>query len=238
MNFPDLFDVFASRVLPPDVADSVFLQLRHEAFAADLAPGSRLTLDTGRAHFAFIGSGATKLSTFASCGREQIVAFDYAGDMVYLPRKARSDFALTALVQSEILAIPADSLLHSTPPCFALLQLATSQTVEALGRSRENSLILGRKSAQERVAAFLLDLWELHAGHHTEGACAGDEDTIDLPMSRSEIADSLGLTIETVSRQFGELRDLGVIETAGRSILRVLDPTGLAHLTGQLAEAA
>ena len=57
-------------------------------------------------------------------------------------------------------------------------------------------------------------------------------------VSRGEIADSLGLTIETVSRQFSELRDLGLIETEGRSALRVIDLPGLSRCAGQLPVAA
>ena len=102
-----------------------------------------------------------------------------------------------------------------------MLRLASRETENALARSRETSIILGRRSAQERVASFILAIWD------RLGADSRGEGWIDLPMSRGEIADSLGLTIETVSRQFSELRDLGLIETEGRSALRVIDLPGL-----------
>ena len=62
MNFPDLFDRFADRVLPANLTDAAILQLRHEAYAEDLPPGGRLHLDDDRSHFIFVGSGATKLA--------------------------------------------------------------------------------------------------------------------------------------------------------------------------------
>ena len=232
MNFPDLFDEFAARVLPATLTDAAILRLRHEAFAEDLPPGGRLDLDENRAHFVFVGSGATKLAAYVSTEREQIVAFNFAGDIVHVPERGRYNFALTALVESEILVMPADSFLGAAPESCGLLRIASEETMRALALSRENTIMLGRRSARERVACFVLDLWERLAPANRHDA------PIELPMSRGEIAESLGLTIETVSRQFSELKELGLIETRGRSVLRVLDPEGLKRCTGQLAVAA
>ncbi|GAB5349729.1 Crp/Fnr family transcriptional regulator [Alteriqipengyuania sp. 357] len=232
MNFPDLFDEFATRALPPELADAAILRLRHNAFAADLAAGKRLDLDPQRAFYVFVGSGACKLSAFVSSEREQILSFHFQGDIVQVPAQGRYGFALTALSACEALAIPTDSLSKAGPENFAMLKLASRETENALAKSRETSIILGRRSAQERVASFIL-------GIHDRLAADADQDAwLDLPMSRSEIADCLSLTIETVSRQFSELRDLGLIETEGRSALRVLDRQGLSRCAGELPVAA
>ncbi|WP_457300465.1 helix-turn-helix domain-containing protein, partial [Phyllobacterium sp. P5_D12] len=70
-----------------------------------------------------------------------------------------------------------------------------------LTRAQEHLLVLGRQTAAERVAAFLLDLAERQGGL----------ERVELPMSRMDIGDYLGLTIETVSRVFSKLKDKGII---------------------------
>jgi|TARA_R100000049_G_scaffold4296_1_gene9711 CRP/FNR family transcriptional regulator len=232
MNFPDLFDAFDAAALPPGLTDAAVLRLRHKAFAKELAAGEQLDLDTTRSFFVFLGAGACKLAAFVSSAREQIVSFHFAGDVVHVPAQARYGFALSALADAQLLVIPAESLSRSGPDSCGMLRLASRETENALARSRETSIILGRRSAQERVASFIVAIWDrLSTGSHGAG-------WIDLPMSRGEIADSLGLTIETVSRQFSELRDLDLIETEGRSALRVIDLAGLSRCAGQLPVAA
>ncbi|WP_226660972.1 Crp/Fnr family transcriptional regulator [Alteriqipengyuania lutimaris] len=232
MNFPDLFDAFDAAVLPPGLPDAVILRLRHDTVARELAAGEQLDLDPARAYFAFLGAGACKLAAFVSSAREQIVSFHFTGDVVHVPAQGRYGFTLTALTDAQLLVIPAESLNRSGPDSCGMLRLASRETENALARSRETSIILGRRSAQERVASFIVAIWD------RLGADSQGEGWIDLPMSRGEIADSLGLTIETVSRQFSELRDLGLIETEGRSALRVIDLPGLSRCAGQLPVAA
>jgi len=81
-------------------------------------------------------------------------------------------------------------------------------------------MLLGRMSASERLAAFLLDL-------HERG---GAGSVIDLPMQRHDIADYLCLTIETVSRVLRIFKDAGMIRLPGVSQVEVLDLAGLQHL--------
>ena len=101
-----------------------------------------------------------------------------------------------------------------------------------LGRSRELSALLGRKSARERICGFLVEM-EKRIGRRENGAVI-----LDLPMSRREIGDHLGLTIETVSRQLSKLRDDGVIETVGRSGVILNAVESLRDRAGFLREAA
>ena len=76
-------------------------------------------------------------------------------------------------------------------------------------------LLLGRKNAREKVASFLLDM--------SRRLRADPDGVIDLPLSRQQIADILGLTIETVSRQISDMKRLGVISLAGRRGVRISD---------------
>jgi CRP/FNR family transcriptional regulator, nitrogen fixation regulation protein len=93
--------------------------------------------------------------------------------------------------------------------------------MRSLERAQDHMLLLGRKSAMEKIAAFLLDLGERYGDHHLE-----------LPMSRTDIADYLGLTIETVSRSLTQLERQHVIEVPAhrrsivlknKAVLRRLD---------------
>ena len=90
-------------------------------------------------------------------------------------------------------------------------------------------LLLGRKSAGERLATFLVELSErlvLPACAHVPSDHGGDEGAIDrftLPFSRQQIADVLGLTIETVSRQFTRLKAAGAIDLPSRREVAIID---------------
>ena len=223
-DFIDLFDEFDRRILPHHLTDADILRLRQKAFVLHLRAQGHADFAGPEDHFAYVAKGAVKLVAYLSGSREQIVAFGFPGELIHIPGAGPNGFSL--------LAIPADGLLAASGKDSTLLRLAIEQTILALGRSRANSIMLGTHSARERLAGFLLAMFEREAHHRPS------PETIRLPMSRAEIADSLGLTIETVSRQFSEMRNLGVIETTGRSIVTIRDWEGLAHAAGQMPAAA
>ncbi|MBT8427219.1 MAG: helix-turn-helix domain-containing protein [Erythrobacter sp.] len=113
-----------------------------------------------------------------------------------------------------------------------ILRGLIGQMADALRRCREKAVALGRKTASERIAVFLLGMAE------RIGTAKGTSVILDLPMSRRDIAESLGLTIETVSRQFTILRDAKTIETSGRSLVILHDVSQLRAQAGYLAGAA
>jgi CRP/FNR family nitrogen fixation transcriptional regulator len=98
-----------------------------------------------------------------------------------------------------------------------LLALALKNLV----RAQEHLLVLGRQSATERVAAFLVDICERQ----------GDLHRIELPMSRSDIGDYLGLTIETVSRVFSKLRSTRIIRLNSLRSVDILRLDALKQLS-------
>lgn len=194
----------------------------------EVRPGESVVLGESCAWFAHVEVGATKLVAYASAEREQIVAFHFAGDLVWVPARAAHHSSLIALSDTSALLFPAEELLALAQTSPDLSSILLERTLGALQRCREKAVWLGRKSAVERVAAFLTTMAT------RTGIAAGSGCRLELPMSRRDIADSLGLTIETVSRQFTELRLLGLIETHGRCVVGVRDPGRLAALAGNL----
>jgi CRP/FNR family transcriptional regulator len=105
-----------------------------------------------------------------------------------------------------------------------LLEVAANE----LAAAQEQMLLLGRKTARERLASFLL----LQSRQGLP--CGSARSCFILPMSRGDIADYLGLTIKTVSRTLTRLRGERLIDLVSQSELKVLDPRGLESLAGGL----
>ena len=127
-------------------------------------------------------------------------------------------------------ALPADAaeLAREHP---GLEHKLLQRTLGELDRTRRWMLLLGRKSASEKLASFLLEMTERLGDTTCEGE-SGPTTKLTLPFSRQQIADLLGLTIETVSRQFTRLKDDGVIALLSRRDVEILDHEALAAEAG------
>jgi CRP/FNR family transcriptional regulator len=174
--------------------------------------------------------GVLKLSTSTSDGREQIVGVVYPSDFIGRPFGERSQHSVTALVDSRVCLFPRaafDRFAHSHPE---LEHRLLNRALDELDRARSWMLLLGRKSAPERVASFLLEM----SNRLAESVCTSDGplDAFELPLDRQQIADVLGLTIETVSRQMSALRAACVIDLPGRRSLHIRDRSRLVALAG------
>ncbi|KAF0175660.1 MAG: helix-turn-helix domain-containing protein [Hyphomonadaceae bacterium] len=157
------------------------------------------------AHVYKVISGAVRVTRLLADGRRHIVAFYFAGELFGLEAGDTHQFAAEAVVASRIAFVRRSAVAseaeHSGDAMWAVWRLMAQE----LGRAQDHALVLGRLNAEERVAAFLRDM----------AARAGSGDSIDLPMSRTDIADYLGLTIETVSRTLTHMERLGAIRFAG-----------------------
>jgi CRP/FNR family nitrogen fixation transcriptional regulator len=170
-------------------------------------------------------SGAVRTCKLMSDGRRQIGAFYLPGDVFGLESEDVHLFSAEAIGDCEVLVVKRGTFLAEIarqPDLFAQLW---SQTMDHLRRAQDHMLLLGRKNAQERIAAFLLELAE-------RLSCSG---AIKLPMSRQDIADYLGLTIETVSRTLTQLERDGLIAipVSRQIVLRNRAALGVMH--GSLA---
>lgn len=170
--------------------------------------------------------GVLKLSTSTGDGREQIVGVVYPSDFIGRPFGARSHHSVTALTDSVVcmfIRSGFDGFARQHPDLeHKLLQ----RTLTELDRARDWMMLLGRKTATERVASFLVEMSTRLAETHCDGAPA-PADSFRLPLDRQQIADVLGLTIETVSRQFTRLRTAGVIELPDRRTVVIRDRSAL-----------
>ncbi|MFI5002322.1 MAG: helix-turn-helix domain-containing protein [Reyranellales bacterium] len=173
-----------------------------------LAKGEELFAEGDDAsHFYKIVSGTVRAYKLLSDGRRQIDAFHVAGDIFGLETGESHRFSADAVDGATVIAFrrcPFATLAQADP---AFGNQIMSSMMASLERAHEHMLLLGRKTAQEKIASFLLDM----AGRVSKS------DRFDLPMQRSDIADHLGLTIETVSRTLTQMVKDGVIKLAAAS---------------------
>ncbi len=183
--------------------------------------------------FANILSGAVKLTKSLADGRQQIVGLQFPPD--FLGRafgQSHACFA-EAATRVELCCYPADTfqvLLQKYPD---LERRLLEKTLDELDAAREWMVLLGRKTAREKVASFLM-LLARRTNKATCPACVEDSSIrFTVPLKRADIADYLGLTIETVSRQITQLRHEGIIETGSAGEVFVPDMAALEDAAGQ-----
>jgi CRP/FNR family transcriptional regulator, nitrogen fixation regulation protein len=157
-------------------------------------------------------SGAVRTYKLLSDGRRQIGDFHIEGEVFGLEAGAERQFTAEAIADSVVLVAKRSALVTLAAHDAELARELWTHTAGELQRAQDHLLLLGRKKAQERVATFLLDM----AGRRHSDI------VVDLPMSRQDIADYLGLTIETVSRTLTRLEGDAAIEipTSRRIVLR------------------
>lgn len=229
MTFPDLFERFSAEILPLGSTDATHLRFQAIARYASARSGDAPFTVNDQDQIVFIAKGSSKLVAAASQGREQVIAFHFSGDLVSVPARGAHVYTLYALDDCELIFFPSDEFFKLARYESGMIDKALERAMLALSRSREKAISLGRKSAKERLASFFLNMAERIGSRDDMGWM------MHLPMSRSDIADSLGLTIETVSRQLSELRDAGLLKTQGRSQVHLLDMNALALCAGHLA---
>ena len=171
-----------------------------------------------------ITSGSVKLYKLLGDGRRQITGFLFAGDFLGLALNTNYLYTAEAVEPVTACRFPRQKLEKLFDDFPQLEKRMLGMAVDELAAAQDQMLLLGRKTAKEKVASFLLMLARRQE-HRGE-----DSDMINVPMSRSDIADYLGLTIETVSRTLTQLRkeatislkDNRHIEAVGREMLQDL----------------
>ncbi|RWQ38361.1 MAG: cyclic nucleotide-binding domain-containing protein [Mesorhizobium sp.] len=159
--------------------------------------------------------GAVRIYRLLADGRRQISAFHLAGETFGFEAGTTHHFFAEAVNATGIRVF---RLAAGADMSGQLLPLA----LKGLTRAQEHLLVLGRQNATERVAAFLVDMAERQ----------GDLRQVELPMSRMDIGDYLGLTIETVSRVFTKLKERGVIRLINLRCVEIVKQDAL-HLMSE-----
>ncbi|NND91860.1 MAG: helix-turn-helix domain-containing protein [Granulosicoccus sp.] len=175
-------------------------------------------------HVYLVVEGVVGLYKLLADGRRQISTFAYPGDIIGLDSIGVHGNSGEALSHAVVRCIPVNAIekLIRSEPGFgqALLYLTASELAE----TREQMLSLGRKSAAEKVATFLIRISRRSVAMGQTGSL------LSIPMKRSEIADFLGLTIETVSRTFTKLKVARVIRLRSNSQVEVLEMEKLSGI--------
>lgn len=178
-----------------------------------------------RTHVFRIEEGVIALSKLLGDGRRQIIEFAYPGDYIGLGTLREHIFDAQATCPAKVRCLSAAALEQEAARDAGLaLRLYKAVSAE-LAAARSLLVSVGQQSAMERLAGFLLSL--------SARASDGEENVVKLPMRRSDIADLLGLTIETVSRTITKLRTMHVIDVVRGTEVRILDSDRLAELAGQ-----
>lgn len=180
--------------------------------------------DDPRSHIYEVVEGSICVYKLLGDGRRQVVAFGARGDLIGMGMGDTYLYSAEAITVTQLNCYPVatvERLAKERPDLsHALLAFAMAE----LAAVRDQLLSLGRKTALERVSSFLLDL---SGKRRLRGE---SPQRVTLPMTQSDIADYLGLTLETVSRNITRLRDSGVIARAQRDTIEILDMEALERM--------
>ncbi len=171
-----------------------------------------------------LSSGVSAIERLASDGRRQIMAFIYPGDFIGIssgPSYSVSDRALTDVTACKWHMQDLEALYVKHPELKQRVHEIATRVLEA---TMDQIFVLGRKNAVEKIAHFLLyiDRRQVKYDGHT--------DYFTLPMTRADIADYLGITVETVSRAFSLLKKKKLIELSQNWVVRLIDKERLAEI--------
>ncbi|MEF3048732.1 transcriptional regulator FnrL [Pseudotabrizicola sp. L79] len=181
----------------------------------------------------FVASVVTGIATLTQTmedGRRQMVGLLLPSDFVGRPGRATAAYDVTAttdLVMCCFRRKPFEEMMAQTPH---VAQRLLEMTLDELDAAREWMLLLGRKTAREKIASLLSIIARRDASLKLRAAQGSL--VFDLPLTREEMADYLGLTLETVSRQMSALKKDGIIELEGKRHIVVPDFDVLLEETG------
>ncbi len=170
-----------------------------------LAGDSLLDEGEPEKHVLSVLDGCLKIYKLLPDGRRQITSFLFPGDFLGLQRSSTYIFSAEAVTTSTVCRMNRSDLNRLTAETPNLERRLFDFAAKALTDVHEQLLLLGRKTAHERLASFLLML-SVRAGERGQ-----QTNPVNVPMSRDDIGDYLGLTTETVSRTFSRLRKSGLI---------------------------
>ncbi|MGN6376804.1 MAG: Crp/Fnr family transcriptional regulator [Sphingomonas sp.] len=171
-----------------------------------------------------VHTGLLKLTATMDDGREQILGLACPGEFVGRPFGGRSTHSVTALAETSLCILGRSAFDAFAADHSELQHALLLRALDELDRARSWMMLLARKSAGERVASFLLEMADRAGG--------ADGEPVEIMLSRQQIADFLGLTIETVSRKLTALRQSRLVRLPDLKSFVILNRAGLSHAAG------
>jgi CRP-like cAMP-binding protein len=196
----------------------------HRSVERLIRPGQRLFHQGDPADRIFeLSVGVLRQTRILESGERQVIGFHFPGEIVgFAPDSIHRD-SCTAITEGRAIVHSGDAAtLAARDP--ELHQRLWTAAMREIGRAQGQLVMLGRRTAAAKVEAFVQYLVE------RTGLWQGGQVSVDIPMSRYDIADFLGVAVETVSRSFTELRQAGLIAMTGPHRLTVRNPDALANL--------
>ncbi|WP_210272635.1 Crp/Fnr family transcriptional regulator [Chthonobacter rhizosphaerae] len=217
------------RTLPADTAWAEFLASARTRVETRDAHDILFHEDDPAEHIYEVVSGQVMLYRLLADGRRQVVDIVSAGDLIGLSMTGLYDCSAETLTGSDVRVLERRDVERSRDLQTHVNRCLMTR-IESL---HSHAVLLGRKSAQERVASFLMRFVPKRGVVGCVGpAVGGDEQTVVLRMTRQEIADYLGLTIETVSRVLSDMKRRGVISIEKNDRIRMASVCRVCKLTG------
>jgi CRP/FNR family transcriptional regulator len=210
---PSIYDDFIiARTPEPSIAKQTTVTIK---------PGKHLFLEDDPADLIYeVSCGVLRLTRIMEDGRRQVIAFGYPGDTVGFPSNGRYHTDCDALVPTTLIVHRRSDLESAKGDPNVHLRLLRAALREISGM-QDHFMMLGRKSSIEKLASFLTVL------SARVGEPLGEFTQIALPMTRADIADFLGLTTETISRTFTQLRKSQIIAIDHVNTVIILKPVAL-----------
>ncbi|NOT73268.1 MAG: Crp/Fnr family transcriptional regulator [Hyphomicrobium sp.] len=180
-------------------------------------------------HIFEIIEGTVKLTIALPDGRRQILAVLGPGDLLGLPLGQQHNTSAIAISDVRVKQIA-----RSVFDASLLLQSRAAAQLQKLFLKMQDMIVsLGRRSATERIASYILET----AKSGNSDAATPNQPTwsFTLALSQTDLADHLGLTLETVSRELTKLKNHKIIRMSGRNHLEVLDPSGLSEFADNVS---
>lgn len=198
-------------------------KLRQLGWTLALNPGQPLFHEGDEATRVFtLTEGALKLYKLLPDGRRQVTGFMFPGDFLGIAVDDEHGFTVEALRNSRLCRFPRSRFCEFAESHPELERELYRVAAHELAVAQQQMVLLGRKTATERLASFFVALLE-----RAEEATGRNQHIIDLPMSRCDIADYLGLTKETVSRELAAIKRKRIIRLEGMHRIEVLDREGI-----------
>jgi len=209
--------------------DAELRQLNRISTTARLDAGGTVFYEGDDSTYLFnVVSGSLRLSKLLPDGRRQVTGFLFPGDFLGLSIGGVYPYSAEALTAASLCRFDRPSLTRMLDRFPKLEHQLLSLASNELAQAQDHLMVLGRKTATERIATVLLKLVD-RIGKRGNSGCA-----LDLPMTRSDLADYTGLTTETVSRTLSQLKKQGIISTVGVRALHIPHLEALAGYSGDV----